>query len=134
MGLLEAWIAAGCGGILRYLRVQGYPTGRTFCVLAIFLTGGFAVWLWLSAILQWRRPQLAPTLVILNLTTFAAGLATQQTVNYLVWPLPSPLAVFALYAGRALLAGLLPLLPLLIFVFRHLTEGDLKLVSGPRQR
>ncbi|MDM8008142.1 MAG: hypothetical protein QUV05_18535 [Phycisphaerae bacterium] len=134
MGLLEAWIAAGSGGILRYLRLQGYPTGRTFCVLAIFFTGGFAVWLWLSAILQWRRPQLVRTLVILNLTTFAAGLATQEMVNHVVWPSPSPLAVFALYAGRALLAGLLPWLPLLIFVFRDLTDADLQLVNRPRQR
>lgn len=134
MGVLAAWNAAGCGSILRYLRLQGYPTGRTFCVLAIFVTGGFAVWLWLSAILQWRRPQLVRTLVILNLTTFAAGLATRTVVNHVIWRSPSPLAVLAMYAARALLAGLLPWLPLLIFVFRDLTDSDLRLVSKPRQR
>ncbi|NLE60399.1 MAG: hypothetical protein GX616_18780 [Planctomycetes bacterium] len=134
MGVLEAWLAASCGGILHYLSVQGYSSGRVVCLSSIFITSGFAVWLWLSAILQWRRPRLVRTLVILNLATFAAGLAIQQTVNHVVWPSPSPLAVFSMYAARALLAVLLPWLPLLIFVFRDLTDADLQLVSRPRQR
>ncbi len=134
MGLLEAWIAAGFGGILRYLRLQGYPSGKAFCVLAIFITAGFAIWLWLSAILQWRKPRLVRTLAVLNLAIFTAGLMIQQMVNQLLWPSPSPLAVLAWYAGRALLAGLLPLLPMLIFLFRDLTHSDLQLVSSPKQR
>jgi len=133
MAMLETWGAIGCWSISRYARQQGLAGSGRLCLAATLLRAAAAVWLWASAILQWRRPHAARRLLVVNLAALALALVSQEAVDYLVFPSPGPLTREVVWALLRLQASLLPPLSLLIFVFRDLTDNDLRLVRRLRR-
>lgn len=133
MAMLETWGAIGCWSISRYARQQGLAGSESLRLAVTVVAAASAVWLWASAILQWRRPQAVRGLLVVNLVALVLGSASERAAEYLTFPSPGPLTREVVSALLRSQASLLPPLSLLIFVFRDLTDNDLRLVRRLRR-